>query len=138
MAYRVLQYAATIPAGTLETAPVTVTFDLDNWTIEQIDLEVPPGPAGLMGFYVDNNGVQWIPASPGQFLVWDDVQQSWPFTDQPDASGWSVVGYNLGTYDHQVIVRFHVNPTVVAPAAPSVPVVTFVTSAVPAGQPVTL
>ena len=138
MAQYVLQFSATIPAGTFETAPATVDLPMDNWDIEQIDLEVPPGPAGLMGFYVANNGVQWIPATPGAWLVWDDVQQSWPFTDQPNASGWAVVGYNTGVYDHSVTVRFHVNPTSAELATTTAPTVTFVSSDTPAADPVTL
>ena len=138
MAQYVLQFSATIPAGTLETVPATVDLPMDNWDIEQVDLEVPPGPAGLMGFYVANNGVQWIPATPGAWLVWDDVQQSWPFTDQPNASGWAVVGYNTGVYDHAVTVRFHVNPTSAATTTTSAPTVTFVSSDTPAADPVTL
>lgn len=138
MAYRVLQFVATIPANTPTSALHTVDLDLDNWVLEQLDLEVPPGPAGLMGFYVANNGVQWIPASAGTFLIWDDVQQSWPFSDQPDASGWSIVGYNTGTYDHSITVRFHVNPPAQPAAAGGPPVVTFVTTAAPTPAPVTL
>lgn len=128
MALRVFQFVATIPAGTTKAAPVTIPLTLDNWDIELLDLEVPAGPAGLMGFYVANNGVQWIPQSPGQFLVWDDVQQSWPFYDQPNASGWQIVGYNLGFFPHAVTVRFHVNPPAVDATPPAPPVVTFVTS----------
>lgn len=138
MAQYVLQFSATIPAGTPKTAPVTIALPLDNWDIEQIDLEVPTGPAGLMGFYVANNGVQWIPATPGAFLVWDGVNQSWPFTDQPNASGWAIVGYNTGVYQHNVTIRFHVNPTSAAAPAAAAPTITFVSSDTPASDPVTL
>lgn len=131
MALQVQQFAATIPTGTSRDAPVTVPLDIDNWVLEQLDLEVPAGPSGLMGFAVFNNGVQWIPSSPGTWLVWDDVQQSWPFTDQPDASGWQVVGYNMGIYDHTVTVRFHVNPPPTPSAAGGTPTVRFVTSPPP-------
>lgn len=138
MAQYVLQFSATIPPDTPQDAPVTVDLPLDNWNVEQIDLEVPAGPAGLMGFYVANNGVQWIPATPGSWLVWDDVQNSWAFTDQPNASGWAIVGYNTGTYDHSVVVRFHVNTTVPPTAAATAPTVTFVSTGVAAADPVTL
>lgn len=138
MAYRVLQYSATIPAGTLITAPATVDLPVDNWDLEQLDLEVPAGPGGLMGFYVANNGVPWIPGGDGQWLVWDDTIQSWPFADQPNASGWSIVGYNDGVYDHAVTVRFHVNPVVAVTATPALPTVTFVSTALPTAEPVTL
>jgi hypothetical protein len=109
MAYRIVPFAVTIPAGTLKTAPVTIPLNLDNWEIEALDLEVPPGPAGLMGFQIANNGVPYIPYGAGQWLVWDDVKERYQLDEQPNASGWAIIGYNLGTYDHQVIARFHVN-----------------------------
>lgn len=126
MAYRILPFVATIPAGTPETGPVTVDLDLDNWVTEALDLEVPPGPTGLMGFQVYNNGVAWIPYGTGEWLVWDDVKERYQLSAQPDASGWQVVGYNTGTYDHAVILRFHVNPVVNAQTVPMVPTVTIV------------
>lgn len=138
MALRVFQFPCVIPAATIKAAPVTVPIVLDNWELERIDLEVPAGPSGLMGFHVSNNGVQWIPATDGTWLVWDDVQQSWYMRDQPNASGWSVVGYNTGFFDHTVTVRFHVNlPATPTPPAPSV-AITFVSSDTPARPVVTL
>lgn len=128
MAIRVLPFAVTIPAGTPETAPATVPIDLDGWVVQRLDLDVPAGPAGLMGFQIYNNGVPWIPYGPGEWIIWDDAKDSYYLEDQPTASGWAVVGYNTGTYDHQVTVRFHVVPVVAADSAvlPSAPV--FVTT----------
>lgn len=137
MALQVLQYPVTIPPDTLRTAPATIKLPLDNWEIESIDLEVPAGPAGQMGFAIYNNGVQWIPASVDTWLVWDDVQQSWLFEDQPNGSGWSVVGYNEGFFPHTVTVRFHVNPTQPASGNVQAPSITFVTTA-PPESPVTV
>lgn len=131
MALRVYQFTVTIPADTPKSAPATTDLSIDNWDLEMLDLEVPPGPAGLMGFYVANNGVQWIPQGDGEWLVWDDVQKSWPFTDQPNASGWQIVGYNTGAYDHDVIVRMHVNPPDAGASTPAVPAVTFIQSPAP-------
>lgn len=134
MAYRILPFVATIPAGTLQAAPITIDLDLDNWVIEALDLEVPPGPAGLMGFQVFNNGVAWVPYGGGEWLVWDDVKERYQLTDQPNASGWQVVGYNTGTYNHVVILRFHVNPVTNAQTVPAVPTVTVINPA-PAPAP---
>lgn len=124
MATRILPFRVTIPAGTPETAPATIAISLDNWDIEALDLEVPPGPTGLMGFQVFNNGVAWVPYGGGEWLVWDDVKERYYLTDQPNASGWAVVGYNTGTYDHDVILRFHVNPPSVTAATPAPAVLT--------------
>lgn len=129
MAYRVLQFTSTIPAGTALASPVTLPLALDNWVIESVDLEVPPGPAGLMGFYVANNGIPWIPYGTLPWLVWDDVQQSWFFTDQPSGSGWSIVGYNTGVFPHAVKSRWHVNLTPAGSAQVSTPSVTVVSGA---------
>jgi hypothetical protein len=110
VASRVLPFTVTIPAGTLSSAPFTQALALDNWEIESLDLEVPPGPAGLMGFQVLNNGVAWLPYGPNQWIVWDDTKETWDLTDQPNASGWAVTGYNGGVFNHSVILRFHVDP----------------------------
>ena len=119
MAYRVLPFKVTIPAGTAQATPATTPISLDNWLIRRLDLEVPPGPAGLMGFQIFNNGVAFIPFGGGQWIVWDDNTESYYLDDQPDASGWSVVGYNAGVYDHAVILRFHVD--LIMPSAPATP-----------------
>lgn len=132
MALRVFQFAAVIPAGTPTDVPATIPLDIDNWDLESLDLQVPAGPGGLMGFAIFNNGVQWVPAGQGQWLVWDDVQQSWPLSGQPNASGWSVVGYNTGVYDHTVVVRMHVNLPAAVANPNSSPTVTFVTTPSPA------
>lgn len=138
MALRVFQFVATIPPSTQPTAPATTIFDLDNWELESLDLEVPAGPNGVVGFYVVNNGVQWIPQPAGEWLIWTDQNQSWTFEDQPNASGWGIVGYNEGFYQHSVTARFHVNPPGSSTPATLTPQVTIVTSDIPAADPVTL
>lgn len=138
MALRVFQFAASIPAGTAKASPVTVPIALDGWELETLDLEVPNGPSGLMGFYVANNGVQWIPQPAGQWLVWDGVQDTWSFDEQPNASGWAIVGYNTGGWPHSVIVRFHVNLPTQAQQAIGLPTLTVLTSGAPDVVPVTL
>lgn len=83
-----------------------------------------------MGFIVANNGVQWLPRTPGEWLIFDDVLQSWPVEDQPNASGWQVVGYNDDVYyPHAVTVRFHV--AAVESPSPGEPTITFVTTPTP-------
>jgi hypothetical protein len=133
VATRVLPFTVTIPAGTPKTAPVTTAIDLDGWTLQRLDLEVPPGPAGLMGFQLYNNGVAYIPYGEDEWLVWDDVKETYYLDDQPNASGWAIVGYNDGTYDHVVTVRAHVIPAQSqAASAPPVVQLNIQTSAPPA------
>lgn len=127
MATQVRQFTVTIPANTPQASPVTLPLSLDYVEIESIDLEVPPGPSGLMAFYLARSGQQVIPYETGEWLRWDDVQKTWYLTDQPTGSGWQVVAYNDDVYAHDVTVRFHTNP-VTPSAALSVPSLTFSTS----------
>lgn len=126
MAERVLQFTATIPAEGDPTTPVTVAMPFDGWEVEAIDLEVPPGPAGTLGFYLANNGQPWIPRSSGEWIVWDDRHERFPVDGYPTASGWEIVGYNVGEYDHVVVCRFHVNPISLPGPPPAPYVLTFV------------
>jgi hypothetical protein len=137
MATRVLPFTVTIPPETLASAPVSIPINLDGWTVEALDLEVPPGPSGLMGFQIYNNGVAWIPYGPGNWLVWDDNTERYYLDNQPDAGGWAVVGYNDGVYPHNVTVRAHVSPAVTADSSTPTPTVTFVTTDVTATESVT-
>jgi len=127
MAAEIHQFTVTIPALTAMSSPVTIDLALDYFDIESVDLEVPPGPAGLMGFYLARSGQQWIPYEAGEFIVWDDRFDSWTLEDQPTSAGWEVVGYNTDVFDHVVVVRFHVNIIGAAPAPPP-PVVNIISS----------
>jgi hypothetical protein len=121
MSAEVFQFTATIPPNTPQSAPVTVPLNLGQWDIETIDIEVPPGPAGLMGFYLALSGEPYIPHTTGQWIVWDDVTRSWQVTSQPTSNVWQVVGYNLSVVNpHSVVVRFHVNPVTASTAVPAV------------------
>ena len=137
MAAEIHGFTAVIPANTPKSALAVIDLPLNNFEIESIDVEVPPGPAGLMGFYLAISGQQWIPWEMGEFLIWDDREKSWPLNDQPTSEGWEVHGYNLDAYDHEVVVRFHVN----VPPSPLVttgPSVTFITTNVTTPSLVTL
>lgn len=139
MATRVLPFAVTIPANTPQANPFTEAIQLDGWEIERIDLDVPPGPAGLMGFQIYNNGVPWIPYGGGEWIIWDDAKDSYYLEEQPTGTGWAVVGYNTDVqYTHTVYLRFHVNPASTGATVDTTPTVTFVTSDTPTTEPVTL
>lgn len=135
MAIEVYQFAVTIPAGTANTSPYSANLTLPLFDIESIDLEVPPGPSGLMGFYLALSGQQWIPHSTGQWIVWDNTKVNWPLSEQPTSYGWQLYGYNTDVYPHTVTVRFHVNlvPDVQQPTPPTVNII-----ATPTPQPVSV
>lgn len=109
MAEEVHQFSCTIPAGTPKSSPHTVSMAMPHYEVVSIDLEVPPGPSGLMGFYLEIGKQQWIPWEAGEWIVWNDRTESWDIDNAPTSETWALVGYNTGVYDHTVQVRFHLN-----------------------------
>lgn len=128
MATEVHQTTAVIRAGTPYPSLVTVPLEIANYEIESIDLEVPPGPQGVMGFYLALDEQQWLPYDMGEFIVWNDRTENWALDDQIVNGTWNCVGYNNGMYDHAVTIRFHVNPLDTDSAVPLAPSITIVSS----------
>lgn len=119
MAIEAHQFTVTIPAGTTKAAPYVYKFPLALFDIESIDLDVPAGPSGLMGFYLAVGGQQWIPWQMGEYFIWDNKDRNYPLSSQPTSTSWALVGYNTGQYDHKVTVGFNVNLLGPVPSAPA-------------------
>jgi hypothetical protein len=136
VADEVLQFTCTIPAGTAKSAPVTIPMSMQLWDVESIDLEVPSGPSGLMGFYLAIGTEQWLPHRAGEWFVWNDRSKNWPLTNQPTSYGWNLVGYNTGKYAHSVTVGFHVNIITDDTSAVVAPTLTIVSQPVASGTTV--
>lgn len=135
MATEVHQFTATIPKNTPIATPVTVAFSLDNRVVTQVDIDVPPGPSFLLGFFLGHSGTQLIPYEVGEYIIWDDHQESWALEEFPTSDGWSLTGYNLSVaFDHSVAIRFHTEyppvPTASTPVAPLTVIQTPATSPV--------
>lgn len=117
MAEEIHQFDCVITHGTAKSSPLTIPMALPLYQVDSIDVQVPPGPAGLMGFYLELGTQQWIPWERGTWIVWDDHIATWALDDSPSSETWALVGYNTGAYDHTVTVRFHLN-AVATPTAP--------------------
>lgn len=99
-------FSATIPAGTPLAAPVTRDLSFPSRVVDRIDIMVPPGNNGLVGFQIANAGIAVIPANLGGFLTANGETLIWPLEQQIDSGSWQLIGYNLGVYDHTLYVRF--------------------------------
>ena len=133
-----LQGTVTVPPGVTPANALEYDLAFNDWEVEAITLEVPHGPAGNLGFYLANNGVQWVPFSVGEWLIWDDHTQTFYPDSYPNATGWGVVAYNTGYFEHSIKVRFHVNQLAGAVSTPQPTVLTFVESGVRQPDPVVL
>lgn len=107
MATEVYSFQITIPAGTPQSAPVSVAITMPAREVESINVKVPPGPSGLMGFALTMNGRNVVPIVQGTYIVTDDRDLDFPLTGLPNSGQWQVTGYNTDIYDHSIYVEFH-------------------------------
>lgn len=117
MAREIREFGCIIPAGTPSDAPVTIDMSFPPRIVDEIDVRIPPGPNGLVGFQVANSGVAIIPVGGDTFLVGNDDRITWPLTDYATSGSWQLIGYNAGQYDHTIYVTFKLS--LVAPAPTS-------------------
>lgn len=109
MAKRILPFTVLTPAGTTLANPQTTQITLGSVQPVQIDIMIPPGPAGFLGFYIGNGGGQYIPEGDGNFITPNNLYLSYPVDEAPDNGNWTVVSYNTGKYNHTIYLYFHCN-----------------------------
>lgn len=123
MAREIRAFNVTIPAGTLQSAGFTSDLSFPARIVQQIDVLVPPGPRGEVGFAIGSAGRPVIPEQTGQFIVTDDEVIHWPLENYIDSGSWTFFGYNTGAFPHTIYVRFQLGlvqqPGGVAPVAAS-------------------
>jgi len=107
---QVRPFVVTVPAGTTKAAPLKTRLAVeDTWVIEWVELEVPPGPLGQLGFYLASSGTPMLPFSaPGApaYFVLNDRIVRYDMDPSVYPSDWACVAYNTGNYPHTFYVRF--------------------------------
>ena len=91
--------------------------------VERIEVIVPRGPSGLMGFRFRFSGQVVIPYAGANYVVTDDEKLSWPIQGYPVNNAWSVQMYNTGLFAHTIYIRMLVNEIPNRPLAPLAPIV---------------
>lgn len=119
MAVEVYQFAVTIPAGTAISAGFSAPMAMPTRTVALIEVRVPPGPRGEMGFGIGASGTIVLPQGGTTYFVMDDQFRSFTLDNAITSGAWVFFGYNTGTFDHTVYVTFHVTLPYAAAAAPA-------------------
>lgn len=109
MVAEIYAFDVVIPASTAIATPQTSALTIPSRIVRQIDVIVPNGVRGNVGFRVAMNGQQVIPVNAGKWIVTDGEKISWPITGAPDSGAWQLIAYNTGIYDHTLEVRFQVD-----------------------------
>lgn len=110
MATTVASFICTIPAGTSPFGLHNIDLNLGTNEVQQIHWRVPPGPRGLMGWYLAMSGVQVLPNTSGTLVIADGQEGDWSLDALPDSGMWQFKGYNTGTFDHAVYLDFLTAP----------------------------
>jgi hypothetical protein len=106
MAREVWSFPVVVAVGSTPAAPVITALTIPPRAISEIDIQVPPGPRGEVGFAIGAAGEPIIPLQSGAFIVTDNELVRWPLENQIDSGAWQLFAYNTGQYPHTITVRF--------------------------------
>lgn len=105
-AVQAIPRSVTLQPGSTPTAPVATDISVGDLWVYSVEIEVPKGSAGLMGFALQYAGTQIIPwSTTASFVVADDYQHTFPI-DAELGKGLKLVGYNQGAWAHTIYLRF--------------------------------
>lgn len=110
-------HTLTVPANTAERSPLEETVKLTHGVITMVEVEFPPGCAGLVFAYILRSLHQVWPTNPdGQFrtdgraIRWADYYEIFDEPLHLIVGAWSLDD----SYAHDVIFRFELTPQAVA------------------------
>lgn len=136
-ATEVWAFQVTCPPGVVPSAPQITQLAMPVRTVHRVEVQVPPGPNGLMGFSIGSTGESIIPIVQGTFIVASERVLSWDVADQIESGSWQAIMYNNGVFPHTIYITFEVElPDAPAAGDGVAPVVIAPVSATPVTTPV--
>lgn len=114
MSYELRDFTVTIPAGTSIASGFTASLAMPARIVTQINVRVPPGPRGEVGFKIGSGGIQILPAAQGDYIVTDNEDLSYPLTDTLQSGAWQLLAYNTGSFPHTLRIYFFCDLVVTA------------------------
>lgn len=109
MATRVHVFEVETPAGTPQSSPQTTALDFPEGEVDRIEVLIPPGPSGLLGWAIDHSNQRILPYESAGFIVADGEVIKWDLERFPTGRDWQAVTYNEDVYPHTIYLRFLVN-----------------------------
>lgn len=122
MAREIYAFPVTVPAGTPQVSPQVSQLQIPPRAVQQIEVIIPPGPKGAVGFQIGSSGQQILPTNPGMWFVVDNEKISWPLENMIDSGAWTCTAYNTGSFNHTIYVRLLVVLPNAAPAGSTSPI----------------
>lgn len=115
----VQSFTLVIPAGNGSFLEWGISCPLGWSNVTQIILVFPPGPSGLVGARIGYAGGYVYPAQQGQYFVADDYKLVIPVTNQQQAGQWTLNGYNIDAFVHDIEAWFFYDYIIGAATVPS-------------------
>lgn len=117
MADRVQWFNITVPANTLTAQTFPMVFPYGE--VVEIDVKVPPGPAGNLGFIIMAGGSPYIPNAQGAFVFIepDDDYLVFPVTHAITSGSFALLAFNTDVWPHSLQVGFQVNEIAPSPVS---------------------
>lgn len=113
------EFSVVVPASTPVASPLIFNLNFPPRIVEQIEVQVPPGPRGEVGFAVGQAGTPIFPYEPGTWVVTDDRTLVWDIVDANTSGAWQLFAYNTGSFNHTLYIRFRTRlPEQVTEASP--------------------
>jgi hypothetical protein len=120
MAHRIEPFEVVVPGGTDVASFQQTPLVFSDGRVDRLEIRIPPGPSGLVGFRVAHSGQSVIPYTGDRWFITDNDKLDWDLDNYPTGGAWELWAYNLDVYDHAIYLWFHITETIAA----SPPVVT--------------
>ena len=108
---RLYLHSVTVPAGTLQAAPHSEPFPLEDAYLILINLILPKGHSGYTGIRILRSGQEIVPYSNTKFIVSNDRVIPISFRSAINASGLVIQAYNTDVYDHTFYLEATITDT---------------------------
>lgn len=120
MSDEIRSYTCLVPAGTPATAPVSFDLTFPSREVDTLEIVIPPGPSGFVGFAVQNSGLTVIPYDSDSWIISSNEKIVWPLHGYINSGSWQIQAYNTGVNDHAIYVRFLLSLVGATASAPMV------------------
>jgi hypothetical protein len=118
----VWQSGITVPKSTPASAPLVYPPSIGDVWLDRIEVMIPPGPKGLLAFYIANSGTPVVPFNGYDNWIYADSQLlEYPLGVEVH-TGLAVYAYNTDVNPHAFWVRWIGRPMTLesVPSATSV------------------
>ena len=107
MATTITAFEVTCFAGASFLDGSMLNMDVGTLPVVAIRWRVPPGPNGLLEWWLGQDGVPIFPNGNARGVIANDEWDTWQLDSPPQNTVWGLFCINAGTLDHVVELQFY-------------------------------